>query len=195
MCSFLADVELAALVEVGAIYRTFHGSSEGDRSDLKALARANADIDTITEYWYQAHPKLKYEGTILTQCIAPFHRLVINADVYRSWAIRKKNAAESPKRVDTSLTDEEAKYLSIAIEAAQTILLYLTTAARAEGGRRVPRFEEPHYWKDGIPAFKPLEPDADHARHFRTAIDTVVCVVIVFSAMFLAKLRSAVSLG
>jgi hypothetical protein len=37
-----------------------------------------------------------------------------------------------------------------------------------------------------------MEPDVDHARHIRTAVDTVVTVIITFSAMFLAKLRAAV---
>lgn len=90
------------------------------------------------------------------------------------------------------LGHEEAKYLAKAIEAAQTILLNLSLAARAENGRRIGHFEEPQYWKDGMPVYRPMEPDTDHARHIRTAVDTVICVIIVFSAMFLAKLRAAV---
>lgn len=88
---------------------------------------------------------------------------------------------------------EEATYLAKAIEAAQTILLNLSLAARGENGRRTGLFEEPQYWKDGMPIYRPMEPDADHARHIRTAVDTVICVIIVFSAMFLAKLKAAVS--
>lgn len=189
-----ADVELAALLEVASIYRTFHGYSKDDSTNLQALAQANADLDNITKYWYQHHPRLVYEGAFVTQFVAPFNRLVINADVYRSWAVRNQAAAEgNSPHVAPTLTHEEAKYLTIGLESAVTILLYLTTSARAENGRRVPRFEEPYHWNEGQPVYKPMEPDADHARHIRTAVDTVSCVVIVFSAMFLAKLRAAVS--
>lgn len=179
---------------MASVYRTFHGSSKDDMTDLQALGQANAHLDSITKYWYQHHPRLVYDGAFVTQFIAPFHRLVINADVYRSWAVRNKAATEeqsgSPQPSPT-LSHEEAKYLTIGVESAVTVLLYLTTNARADNGRRVPRFEEPHHWNDGQPIYKPMEPDADHARHIRTAVDTVVCVIIVFSAMFLAKLRAA----
>jgi len=147
----------------------------------------------ITSYWYKHHPRLAYEGAFVTQFIAPFHRLVINADVYRSWSVRNKAASDSGSaEAAPVLSHEEAKYLAIAIESAQTILLYLSTAARTENGRRTPQFEEPQYWKDGMPIYKPMEPDCDHAAHVRTAVDTVICVIIVFSAMFLCKLRAAV---
>jgi len=133
------------------------------------------------------------EGPFFTQFILPFNRLVVNADVYRSWSVRNKAATESGStEPPPTLTHEEAKYLTNAVEAAQTILLYLTTSAREGNGRRVSRFEEPQYWKDGMPVYKPMEPDAEHARHLRTAVDTVICVIIVFSAMFIAKLRAAV---
>jgi hypothetical protein len=176
------------------VYRQFHGSSEDDRTNLQALARANADLDSITSYWYSHYPRLHYEGAFVTQFIGPFHRLVINADVYRSWAVRdlnrrEKGNVESPP----TLSHEEAKYLAIAVDSAQSLLLYLSINARAENGRRIPRFDEPQYWKDGMPIYKPMEPDVDHARHIMTAVDTTVCVIIVFSAMFLAKLRAAVS--
>lgn len=131
----------------------------------------------------------------MTQFIAPFNRLVINADVYRSWSARNQAAMENNATSYSPpiLGHEEAKYLTKAIEAAQTILLNLSLAARGENGRRVGHFEEPQYWKDGMPIYRPMEPDSDHARHIRTAVDTVICVIIVFSAMFLAKLRAAVS--
>lgn len=139
---------------------------------------------------------MNYEGAFVTQFIAPFNRLVINADVYRSWSARNQAALETNNSAQPPpvLNHEEAKYLAKAIDAAQTILLNLSLAARAENGRRVGHFEEPQYWKDGMPIYRPLEPDADHARHIRTAVDTVICVIIVFSAMFLAKLRAAVSI-
>lgn len=148
----------------------------------------------IINYWYKHHPRLLYEGAFVTQFIAPFHRLVINADVYRSWAVRNKAATESDSPESAPvLSHEEAKYLGIAIDAACTILLFLTTSARTETGRKASEFEEPLYWKDGMPVYKPMEPDMEHAAHVRTAVDTVICVIIVFSAMFLAKLRAAVS--
>lgn len=149
----------------------------------------------VTSYWFTKFPRLNFEGAFVTQFIAPFNRLVINADVYRAWSARNQAAQESAKAAHQPpvLDHEEAKYLSKAIEAAQTILLNLSLAARAENGRRIGRFEEPQYWKDGSPVYRPMEPDADHARHIRTAVDTVICVIIVFSAMFLAKLRAAVS--
>lgn len=189
------DVELCALLEVSAVYRTFHASTESDKPDLQALGQANTDLDQVTSFWYKTYPRLHYEGAFVTQFIAPFHRLVINGDVYRSWAARNKDHSDNNGLTDDApvLSHEEAKYLSIAVESASTILLFLTTAARAEGGRRVPRFEEPQYWKDGLAVYKPMEPDVEHARHVRTAVDTVVCVIIVFAAMFLAKLKAAVS--
>jgi hypothetical protein len=199
------DVELCVLLEVSSVYRTFHGSREGDQADLSALSRANADLDAITEYWYKNHPRLAYDAAFVTHFIGPFHRLVINADVYRSWAIRNKTFLDNGGDLASStnsnvgnisppvISHDEAKFLAIAVDAASTILLYLSTQARAEGGRRVPRFEDPQYWKDGLPIYKPMEPDVDHARHVSTAVDTVICVIIVFAAMFLAKLRAAVS--
>ena len=181
------------MLEVSAVYRTFHASSEADQPDLEALARANSELTDVTQYWYETYPQLMYEGAFLTQFIVPFQKLVINADVYRSWAVRNKAAVESGNSGEMAvLSHEEARYLTLAVEAAQTILLYLSSAARTEGGRRVPQLEKPELWKDGKPIHRPLEPDADHARHIRTAVDTVVCVMIVFSAMFLFKLRAAV---
>lgn len=185
-------MELCALLEIASVYRTFHGTSEDDRTNLPALAQANADLDSITSYWYQHYPRLHYEGAFVTQFIAPFHRLVINADVYRSWAVRDLAAREKGATEEAVLSHEEAKYLKIGVESAQTLLLYLSLNARADNGRRIPRFEDPQYWKDGMPIYKPMEPDVDHARHIRTAVDTVVTVIITFSAMFLAKLRAAV---
>lgn len=132
-------------------------------------------------------------GAFVTQFIAPFHRLVINADVYRSWAVRDLAARQKGATEQAGLSHEEAKFLAIGVESAQTLLLYLSLNARADNGRRIPRFEDPQYWKDGLPIYKPMEPDQDHARHVRTAVDTVVTVIITFSAMFLAKLRAAVS--
>lgn len=197
------------------MYRSFHGQSEDDKTNLQALARANQDLDSkalhdalasfeqitdgiaftaISNYWYTKYPRLNYEGAFVTQFIAPFNRLVINADVYRSWSARNKAANDSNEQQNPPVLGvEEGKYLTKAIDAAQTILLNLSLAARGENGRRVGTFEEPQYWKNGYPCYKPMEPDADHARHIRTAVDTVICVIIVFSAMFLAKLRAAVS--
>jgi hypothetical protein len=147
----------------------------------------------VTAYWFAKYPRLNYEGAFVTQFIAPFNRLVINADIYRSWSARNQSATEGhPGQSPPVLGPDEARYLAKAIDAAQTILLNLSLAARAENGRRLGRFEEPQYWKDGMPVYRPMEPDVDHARHIRTAVDTVICVIIVFSAMFLAKLRAAV---
>jgi len=44
--TFVGDIELAALVETSAIYRTFHEYSQDDRTNLQALAAANADLDS-----------------------------------------------------------------------------------------------------------------------------------------------------
>lgn len=185
------DVELSALLEVSAVYGTFHGASEDDKTDIPALARANGDLDSITKYWYQQYPRLAVEGAFVTQFIAPFHRLVINADVYRTWSVRNKAAQEAGATAALTLNTEEGHFLEIAVESAVTMIMYLTTAARTDNGRRVPKFEQPEYWKDGLPVYKPFEPDVDHARHIRTAVDTAICVILCFSAMFLAKLRAA----
>lgn len=42
---FIADIELAALLETASVYRSFHGQSEDDKTSLQALVRANAELD------------------------------------------------------------------------------------------------------------------------------------------------------
>ena len=185
------DIETCALFEVSSVYGTFHGASEDDKTDFMALARANTDLDSITRYWYQHYPNLVSHGHFITQHVALFHRMVINADVYRTWSVRNKLAIEAGGTSAPALDTDEAKFLEIAVDSAVTMLLYLTTGARAENGRRVPQFEKPEYWKDGIAVYRPMEPDVEHARQIRCAADTVICVMLCFSAMFLAKLRAA----
>ncbi|KAK9895869.1 hypothetical protein P389DRAFT_71166 [Cystobasidium minutum MCA 4210] len=191
------DVRLAAMVELYAavvpIVAMHHGAQ---KTDFRALYRANSVLDKLSAYWnprieeaYRAGDQLA--GTF-SNIFVPFVRLVLNADVFRTWLIRQKQASKDGE-IDTdhareSLTSEEAHCIGFAVQAAEEMLYYLSSQSKAEGAARNHDWAPREITSGHRP---PLNLDPEIGKQLAGSIDQVLLVVFAFPPLFLAQLRAS----
>ena len=170
-----------------------HGSH---RTDFRALYRANAVIDRIVNYWSphieEAHRSGDPVACTFLNCFVPFVRVVLNADVFRTWLIRRKAELRGQnwdlENARYSLTSEESHCLGFAVSAAEEMLYYLSTASR-----RGDFAQRSHEWapRNMQTGHRPsLQLDPEMARRMSSAIDSILLVVYAFPPLFLAQLRA-----
>ena len=174
------------------IVAAHHGAS---KTDFRALYRANAVLDRITVYWAPHIEDAYGSGDALAatflNVFVPFVRVVLNADVFRTWLIRRK-AESKGGEIDLetarhTLTSEEAHCIGFAVSAAEEMLYYLSTASRAEGAARK------HTWapRDMQTGHRPsLYLDSELARLLSSSVDSILLVIYAFPPLFLAQLRA-----
>lgn len=171
-----------------------HGSR---RTDFRALYRANAVLDRIISYWSPLIEEAHANGDPLAYsflCVfAPFVRVVLNSDVLRTWLIRRQAEAKGgpidKENARHSLTSEEAHCLGFAVQAAEEMLYYLSTASRTSTAQRN------HVWAKRDPSTghrPPLQLDPDVAQRMSSAVDSVLLVIYAFPPLFLAQMRAQV---
>ena len=172
------------------------------KTDFRALYRANAVLDRITAYWTPLIEDAFRSGDPLAptflNVFVPFVRVVLNADVFRTWLIRRK-AETKGGEIDLenarhTLTSEEAHCIGFAVSAAEEMLYYLSTASKKEVGQQV-LAARTHQWaqRDAHTGHRPpLQLDLDVARVLSSSIDSVLLVVFAFPPLFLAQLRAQV---
>lgn len=167
-----------------------------ERTDFRALYRANSAIDRIAKYW-MPHIEEAYRTGDQLACsfiniFVPFVKVVLNADVFRTWLIRQK--AENKGRVVDSdnarftLTAEEAHCIGFAVSAAEEMLYFLSTASKNMGAQRICQWapREPHTGHR-----PPLQLDPEVAHLLSSSTDQILLVVYAFPPLFLAQLRAA----
>lgn len=172
-----------------------HGAQ---KTDFRALYRANAVLDRIVRFWSPLIEEALKNGDPLActflNVFVPFVRVVLNADVLRTWLIRRKaEAAATGQEPDVenarlSLTSEESHCLGFAVSAAENMLYYLSTASKREG-----QGQRSHDWapRDTNTGHRPpLQLDPDVARKLSSATDNILLVVFAFPPLFLAQMRS-----
>ena len=189
-CKSLKITFSSAVVPIVAMH---HGSR---KTDFRALYRANAVLDRIVSYWTpHIEDALKagdpVAGTFLT-CFVPFVRVVLNADVFRTWLLRRKAELRGQEwdleNARFSLSSEESHCLGFAVSAAEEMLYYLSTASR-----RGERAERSHAWapRDMQTGHRPpLQLDPEVAQRLSSAVDSVLLIVYAFPPLFLAQLRA-----
>lgn len=170
-----------------------HGAQ---KTDFRALYRANSVLDKLCAYWnprieeaYRAGDQL---AATFPNIFAPFVRLVLNADVFRTWLIRQKQASQDGE-IDTdhareSLTAEEAHCIGFAVQAAEEMLYYLSSQSKGDGAARR------HDWapRDMTTGHRPgLNLDPDVGKSLAGSIDQILLVVFAFPPLFLAQLRAS----
>jgi hypothetical protein len=180
----------AAVVPIVAMH---HGAQ---KTDFRSLYRANSVLDKLTTYWA---PRIEeaYKGgdtlaSTFLNIFAPFVRLVLNADVFRTWLIRQKQQSKDGQ-IDTdnarqSLTSEEATCIGLAVQAAEEMLYYLSAQSKGDGAARR------HDWapRDMTTGHRPgLNLDAEVARTLSGSIDQILLIVFAFPPLFLAQLRAS----
>lgn len=170
-----------------------HGAS---KTDFRALYRANSVLDKLCAYWAprieEAYRTGDHLAATFPNIFAPFVRLVLNADVFRTWLIRQKQASPNGE-IDTdhsreSLTSEEAHCIGFAVQAAEEMLYYLSKQSKGEGAARK------HDWapRDMTTGHRPtLNLDPDVGKMLAGSIDQILLVVFAFPPLFLAQLRAS----
>lgn len=180
----------AAVVPIVAMH---HGAQ---KTDFRALYRANSVLDKLCAYWNPRIEEAYKTGDSLADTFpnifAPFVRLVLNADVFRTWLIRQKQTSHDGE-IDTdkskeSLTNEEAHCIGFAVQAAEEMLYYLSSQSRGEGAARK------HDWapRDMTTGHRPgLNLDPDVGKKLAGSIDQILLVIFAFPPLFLAQLRAS----
>lgn len=185
----------AAVVPIVAMHHGAH------KTDFRALYRANSVLDRLVKYWAPLIEEATKQGDPLAptflNVFVPFVRCVLNADVFRTWLIRRKAEAKGGE-IDLensrhSLTSEEAHCIGFAVSAAEEQLYYLSTASRIEdsAARKCD-------WasRDMTTGHRlPLKLDSDAARMLSSSVDSILLVAYAFPPLFLAQLRAQVSLN
>lgn len=189
----LSPPRSAAVVPIVAQH---HGAV---KTDFRALYRANAVLDRITAYWTPFIEDAYRSGDPLAptflNVFVPFVRVVLNADVFRTWLIRRK-AESKGGEIDLenarhTLTSEEAHCIGFAVSAAEEMLYYLSTASKRDKASAA----RSHQWapRDMQTGHRPqLQLDIDVARLLSSSIDSILLVVFAFPPLFLAQLRAQV---
>lgn len=170
-----------------------HGAQ---KTDFRALYRANSVLDKLSAYWnpriegaYRAGDQL---AATFSNIFVPFVRLVLNADVFRTWLIRQKQTSKDGE-IDTdhsreSLTSEEAHCIGFAVQAAEEMLYYLSSQSKTDGAARK------HDWapRDMSTGHRPgLNLDPDVGKQLAGSVDQILLVVFAFPPLFLAQLRAS----
>lgn len=170
-----------------------HGAQ---KTDFRALYRANSVLDKLSAYWNPRIEEAYRTGDSLAatfpNVFVPFVRLVLNADVFRTWLIRQKQLSKDGE-IDTdnsreTLTNEEAHCIGFAVQAAEEMLYYLSSQSKGEGAARK------HDWapRDPSTGHRPgLNLDPEVAKLLVGSIDQILLVVFAFPPLFLAQLRAS----
>ena len=157
-------------------------------------------MDRITSYWAPLIEDAYRSGDPLAptflNVFVPFVRVVLNADVFRTWLIRRK-AESKGGEIDLdsarhTLTSEEAHCIGFAVSAAEEMLYYLSMASKKENGQAA----RTHQWaeREMSTGHRPaLQLDIEVARLLSSSVDSVLLVVFAFPPLFLAQLRAQVS--
>lgn len=170
-----------------------HGAA---KTDFRALYRANSVLDKLTAYWGPRIEEAYKSGDPLAatfpNVFAPFVRLVLNADVFRTWLIRQKTTSPTGEvdidNARSTLTNEEAHCIGFAVQAAEEMLYYLSKQSKGDGAARQ------HDWapRDTSSGHRPpLNLDQDVAKMLASSIDQILLVIFAFPPLFLAQLRAS----
>jgi hypothetical protein len=166
------------------------------RTDFRALYRANAVIDRLCDYWRPLIEDARQHGDPIAcsflNVFVPFARVVLNADVFRTWYIRRKLETRGQEwdlnTTRFTLTSEESHCLGFAVSASEEILYFLSSQSKdSNRGQRVCEWAPRDPQTGHRP---PLQLDPEASRVHSSAPDFSLLIVYAFPPLFLAQLRA-----
>ncbi|GAA6031627.1 hypothetical protein JCM8097_006556 [Rhodosporidiobolus ruineniae] len=183
-----ATVELYSIVSVPPSAPT---RTNPVRYRLEQLSRINAELDAWKAYWTPILAEAQNKGDPLAytvvQTIAQFVVIAVNGAVYTRWDLEKKQMADQGKEGRPTLTNEDWEHLQRAATAADNAIFIVSIEATRSGH---PLRE--YLWPQPVNGYREaLHLDPRITEDFKTALDTVSCVALAYSLIFLVRMASA----
>ncbi|KAK4050151.1 hypothetical protein OIV83_003722 [Microbotryomycetes sp. JL201] len=185
------DVRLAASVELAAVAASvLSRKQDNDLIDREDLQRFDLEMQEWSHFWL---PVLAAErdsdplAWTTTHPYAAFIRVVINGFAFTRWKTQKKDML-AQGLAPLTLSDDERLSISMAIQAAESILLAISLEGKVFDRERGIVTS----WDHVGPT---LTADPTRVDRLRWSTDSISCVVFSYPLIFLAKIANEGLLG
>jgi hypothetical protein len=172
-----SDVRLAAITELYALPSRATISEPDEKYKALDFSRFNAEYALWEEHWVPLLKEASLVGDSLAySALFPngnYLRLVVNSSVLGGWVSDWQGSSASDNVCRPELNAQDWESIRIATDAAEKIIFALSMESRSSSNQ----MREVVWPKKRGKVRPPLHLDLEVVERYRTALDTVICVV------------------